>query len=305
MEAADLETLAASLAKPLPSEPSLWVRRPPSWRQWSFGALGWFAACVVLIAAQGASGGGSQREFLWSAAAIGAIWILTSVPGGLVDRWRAARLDAARRRDPDRPWLWDHRWDPRGVSGQPWRRLIRATPRSRGLLLYVLAMAFVGPPPATVLWIWGSIGGIAATWIAWRAWRIWGVGTAHVSFTKFPFHPGERVTLHFGMSEGGAQFERASFCLRRVLEPRSRAVPAHSAPWRLGLRENRPPGELPGGNQFVTLEFDVPANAFGTHLSAPRPEYWALDVLANTSAGPYVESFLIPIYERPSPSAAA
>ena len=162
-------------------------------------------------------------------------------------------------------------------------------------------MFLLASPIAEVVWMWGTIGGLAATWIAWQAWRVWGVGTAHVSFAKFPFHPGERVTLRFGMSEGGAQFERASFNLRRIEEAPRKPVTWPRGPWKyFSLVEHRPPGGLPGPDHYVTLEFDLPDDVAGTDLSASPRAYWTLDVVANTSAGPYVESFLIPVYERPA-----
>jgi len=294
--------LAASIAKPLPPEPVLWARLPPTWRQRSFGGLAWFAAGVIFL--WFASGLGSGVALpgwsVWLCVAVAVAWILASVRGGLVDRLLAPRLEAARRRDADRPWLSDHRWDPRGTSGSPYRRFLRAKPRLGGFVtLAVVYTAFGMPRP--VLGFWWFLGGLATTGMAWQAWRVWGVGTAHVSFAKFPFHPGERVTLHFGMSEGGAQFERASLNLRRIEELSRNPATWPPGTWRcFSLVQHRPPGELPGPDHYVTLEFDLPEDVSGTALSTPPRAYWALDVVANTTSGPYVESFLIPVYEKPS-----
>jgi len=303
VDAAEPETPAAALAKPLPPEPALWGRLPPTWRQRSFQGLGWFSIAAFLIWSGIARRAGEPPDvsFTVTCVVVGVVWMAVSLPGSLVDRVRAARLEIARRRNPGEPWVWDHRWDPRGVSGSPLRRLFRVRPRFAIFLILPVIYTVLGRMTWSMLQTYWLGAGLVATWIAWQAWRTWGVGTGHVSFDRFPFHPGERVTLRFGMSPGGANFERVAFCLRHVQEtPPGRFAAAHTVIWRLGLHESRPPGDLPGGDHFVTLEFDVPATAHGTCLSGPRPAYWALDVLANTSAGPYVESFLIPIYARPA-----
>jgi hypothetical protein len=298
----------AWMAKPLPPEPLPWVRLRPTWRSWAIGAFVWFVIALMVVGwlIPKRSGTPAPPWFLGASLVVGVVWIAAIVRGGVVDRILAARLDAARRRDPERPWLWDHRWDPRGVSGSPFRRLMHSSRRLIGPVVFPVWMLVIGPPPAPVFWFWGTVSGLAATWIAAKAWRIYGVGTAYVSFTKFPFHPGERVTLHFGMSEGGAQFERAAFCLRRIeVAPGISPREFRGARRHFGIRLDSPPGELPGSDQHVTIEFDLPADVAGTHLSASPPSYWTLDVIANTSAGPYTESFLIPIYERPAAAAAA
>jgi hypothetical protein len=137
-------------------------------------------------------------------------------------------------------------------------------------------------------------------WQSWTHWRAQRAGDGRATYANFPFHPGERVTLYFGMSDGGASFERVEFALRHVKE-----FADGWGRWRRGavatfeLKEHRPPGLLPGPGQDVELSFDLPARARTTRLSADPPEYWVLDVRGNTSAGPYAESFLVPVYARP------
>jgi len=79
--------------------------------------------------------------------------------------------------------------------------------------VYGSLVALVAPPPHWAGWTWGMIGGCVVTWTAWRVWRVCRMGRGHVEFTKFPYHPGDRVILYFGMSEGGATFERVAFRL--------------------------------------------------------------------------------------------
>ena len=63
-----------------------------------------------------------------------------------------------------------------------------------------------------------------------------------------------------------------------------------------------PQGEetLPAPGCDVELRFDVPTGAPPTRLSDDFPTYWVLDVLGETNAGRFEESFLVPVYERPA-----
>jgi hypothetical protein len=141
----------------------------------------------------------------------------------------------------------------------------------------------------------------AATLLALAAWRIHGVGDSHLTFTKFPFHPGEPVTLYFRMSEGGAQFRRVEFCIAHVQEFAGGTLNLQRGTRRCFTGfDRRPPGPLPGPDFDVELTFDVPESAPGTRISDRFPRYWVLDVRGATTSGPYFERFLVPIYARPA-----
>lgn len=218
--------------------------------------------------------------------------------------WRAARRGAMLlAAHPREPWRCDHRWDPRGETRTWFARMASAYQSRRRRARWVITMGIVIVCVLVAIGSWrgaAAVMGSAFACVAWFAWRFQGAGDARLHFAKFPFHPGERVTLRFGMAEGGATFRRAEFHLCRVVEIDSgRAKFAHGM--RIfELSERRPPGALPGPDFDIEVSFDVPANAVGTRLSASPPEYWVLDVLAATSSGPYAVTFLVPIYERPS-----
>jgi hypothetical protein len=125
------------------------------------------------------------------------------------------------------------------------------------------------------------------------------LGRPRVTFVRFPYFVGERAEMHFGMSEGGAHFLRARYALTRVQEA--------DLGWRGGGLTRRwtihsvfepEAGVLPGPEADVRLVFDVPVHAPGTSLSARLPSYWELRVVGDTTAGPFDERFLLPIYER-------
>jgi hypothetical protein len=259
-------------------------------------AIGWIGVRLLADAAVT-----QTPELAWTTfALISAAWVAIVIPGGVVDRARAGRVHARRRAAPREPWVWDHRWDPRGDSVPAWRRLARPSTFPLAFLVSQTVIMFGARRSGAVSPLWLIPAGVVVAWWAWRALRLVGAGTTHVWFTRFPYAPGERVTLHFGASDGGARFDRATFTLLRIEEtPGAWIRSQHILQPTFCLEDRRPPGALPGPGQDVLVEFDVPADAGGTRLSAPLPEYWVLHVGGETSAGPYAESFLIPIYDRP------
>ena len=234
--------------------------------------------------------------------------LLASMMAPFVLSWIAARRAKRLRSEfPLEPWRYDRPWDARGERRWWLVRMAALAARidlrfaQAGLVVLGVAFGVAGHGRLVAV---GFLGGTLASWIAWTAWRVQGAGDAYLAFAKFPFHPGERVTLRFGMSSGGATFRRVEFRLSRVAPERPTSDPAPVIGVRKqSMSEFRPPGALPGSDFYVEVSFDLPADARGTRLSRAKPEYWILDVLGATSSGPYAESFLVPIYARPEPPA--
>jgi hypothetical protein len=218
-------------------------------------------------------------------------------PGALLDRTRRAAVERRRRAHPAAPWLWDHAWDPSGVSRTARSRILRAS--TFPALWLVPWFANVGRPggrPAAF-----AVLGVLLSWWAWRIFRVLGGGSSHVAFASFPFAPGGRATLRFGTSADGATFETVSFGLRRVVEVEGRLIAKeHVVVASEPIPPTPPVAALPGPEQYVEVSFDVPADAAPTRLSDAFPSYWVMDVVGTTSAGPFAETFLVPIYERPA-----
>jgi hypothetical protein len=280
----------------LPVEPA---RRPRGDRfagfsPWTTAPLGVIACLVVLGATDVRLTATEILAVLTLAGGLGA-------GAGLVvaDR-RRRRFAAARAAAPGEPWLWDHEWDPAGTAGLVhaawWPKVAASVGPVFGAVVGVMLLTRPAPPVVLVL----VFGFFAALWAA-GVWHSHAKGTVRVSFARFPFHPGEPVVLYVGVSEGGATFERAAFHLRRVHE---RAFGL--AGWFRGTfttferTSRRPPGLLPGPDQDVERAFDLPADVRGTSLSTRQPEYWVLDIVARTLAGPFTDTFLVPIYDRPT-----
>ena len=257
-------------------------------------------AAMLLVSSLGA---GFPAALTLVIALSGTIWLTKG----------ARRLDVAlraraRERHPQEPWVHDYAWDPRGETRSSFVRMVEAMSARTGwrryavFVLLVVGFAFL---PIGIRWLAGALFGSAATLLAIAAWRIHGVGDAHLTYTKFPFHPGEPVTLYFRMSEGGAEFRRIEFCIAHVAE-----AGGGWFDWERRMRRSytgfdcRPPGPLPGPDFDVEVTFDVPDFAPGTRIADRFPDYWLLEVRGATTRGPFQETFLVPIYARPAPAAA-
>src|SRR5262245_3116370 len=242
-----------------------------------------------------------------------ALTLLIALSGTIWLTKGARRLDVALRarardRHPQEPWVHDYAWDPRGETRSSFVRMVEAMSARTGwrrfvvFALLVAGLVFVG---GGIRWLAAALVGSAATLVAIAGWRIHGAGDAHVAYAKFPFHPGEPVTLYFRMSEGGAEFRRIEFCIAHVAE-----ASGGWFDWERRMRRSytgfdcRPPGPLPGPDFDVEVAFDVPDFAPGTRIADRFPEYWVLEVRGVTTRGPFQETFLVPIYERPEPAAA-
>lgn len=302
----DWQELAAAIAKPLPEEPR---RQPRGWRtspRMKVNGRVVIALCAIYWAVFLSIASPRDWFRMPGFIALLAAFACVNVPGGVRDALRSRACAARAAWHPDAPWLADHPWDSKGTTVSVLQRMLapgdKQRNRGRRFLVFFSGMYCVielvsGDTP----WIAATSGGVFLFLVSWRWWREHGIGDGHVWYSRFPFHPGEKVTLYFGMSEGGATFERATFHLRAIEEtthgglgvPNSTVVT-----WM--AREHRPPGPLPGPRTDVQLAFDLPDDAPGTQLSAVDPHYWVLEVVANTSAGPYFESFLVPIYARPA-----
>jgi hypothetical protein len=253
----------------------------------------------------GAAGWGRVALVLGVVALAGAVLaLIVFLVLGRVERSAQAKKDLAVERRAEAPWEADNRWDPEGISVSHAGAKRRRTAWDWAPYPLFLA-AFAAGIVVQIGWLALLGGGGAVIWFIARGAHASGLGKAHLSFARFPFHPGERAEMTFGFEEGGASFEHVRYVLRRYVESpdgeRGRGARCDA----VAQIEFAPPeGLLPGPDQYVTLAFDIPADAGGTRLSARWPSYWELEVVGRTNRGPYRVLFLIPVYERPAvPSA--
>lgn len=216
--------------------------------------------------------------------------------GGPLDRrrWKRARLRWEQH--AEEPWTVDHRWDRRGElrRNEASRKLKRGASGTAWLVGWLVYTASGGALPGWLLLPVAFMITVRAT----QFWRVWGRGDLRLSFTRFPYHPGEPAEIHLGITPRGPEVLAARYRLYRFEE--RFLLSGRDVAWR-ATHVARPLAEdraLLSEHADVRLVFDIPADAGGTCLSARLPSYWELQVELWTKSGSMLESFLVPVYDR-------
>ena len=267
--------------------------------------LGWLAVQFALgfgvTGLARASGGGALA--VWALPALGLLALAMIAAVTRLDRRRhRARVHATVR--SGRP-LWESDW-----TGS--RRLLR-----RGAMgarvsapVWIAAMIFMFPCAAYAV--------AARTWevrltaalvpvtffVVTYAWVVLR-GGVQVRLARFPDVVGESATFHVATTEGSPRLRDTIVQLRCDSPVRMRSG-------SLGLylptlvrrywTQDRmlSPERQPGPDEFVEVSFDVPADVPGAVLSGGPPVRWELTVSGSSRWGDVEETFLVPVYERPT-----
>jgi hypothetical protein len=200
-----------------------------------------------------------------------------------------------RRAGDSAPWERDRNWPrDRAVRTAFLREL---EPGAIAVTLLLVVGALLMPQMGTftsghLVWISLAAAGVAA-YLA----RDWLVGGLQVRWDEFPMRTGTRVRLHVAMTAGGTSMSEFSASLRCV-ESAPISEDLDSAARVAACVPCATPGPLAAGpDEFVTVEFDIPADAPGTDLSCRGDErYWELVVMGTTAWGRIAETFVVPIY---------
>ncbi len=220
-----------------------------------------------------------------------AAWSVVAVATGVaVLRWWGprSRSDAA-------PWETDREWARDGEVRSAVRRTLRRSVYAVMLAsLFACFIALTGPrryfPALELSAALGTaiVVGLAVAWFR---------GGVEVRWGGFPMRTGTRVRIHIAALAGGSSLRRFIAQLRCIESKWIAADLGSSARVVADLRSRTPRPLSSGPDEFVTVEFDVPASAPGTDLSRPGEErYWELVVLGTTAWGKIAETFVVPIY---------
>lgn len=255
----------------------------------------WTGAQITLISAFAVPGGlrGSSAAILFIAAPAGLTVMLA------LWRWWSARAAAAKAQRSARPW----------ESDRPWYRA-GTPPREPAFLRSVIAAVAFG------LAGWRAVGRASApgsgAFAALTAFGMASLGIISIRramrdprvellFDEFPLRAGSRVRIHVATSAGGPSLTKLCTALRAIRSPRSDRMSHPAPPVVVAVVEPSVEPDGTGPEEFVTVQFDIPADAPGTRLSPGDETHWELVVLGDTVTGAFTESVLVPVYGPDGP----
>jgi hypothetical protein len=201
----------------------------------------------------------------------------------------------ARRRPPGTaPWESDRAWR---RDGDIRRSIARELPVSTQVTLAFVLVASFAVFVIGIGSLCSVITGALLIGIVLVIARAWIRGGVEVRWDEFPMRTGTRVRFHVATTAGGASMPEFGVVLRCI---ETREVPGdidvstHAAAIIPCITR----GPLATGpEEFVTVEFDIPANAPGTDLGRRGQErYWELVVMGTTAWGTIAEAIIVPIY---------
>ncbi len=224
---------------------------------------------------------------------------IISAPAGLTGllalwRWWSARAAATNAQRSPRPW----------ESDRPWHRA--GTPPREPLFLRsviaAVAYGFVGwravgrtvAPGSGAFAALAAFGAAGAGIISTR--RTASEPRVELLFDEFPLRTGSRVRIHLATPADGPSLTKLCTALRAIRSPRSDRMSHPAPPVVVAVVEPSVEPDGTGPEEFVTVQFDIPADAPGTRLAPGDETHWELVVLGDTVNGAFTESVIVPIY---------
>ena len=209
----------------------------------------------------------------------------------------------ARIRNPDQPWLWDYRWNMRGIASRV---------ELRNWLSHIIGIAVTAVFLAFTYWLGFVEGGtrlpfygvcLFALLVAYGFLRLivqrLRYGRGRVDFLQFPFKLGEScaVRVH-GLPKPQAVKKVIAtliYCEEKYIYKRNRANSVSVAVKHSEQVEQ--PGSAIQLNGTLDLEIPLPDDPhLGSRLSERPARFWELVIRCEQSGADYEERYLMPVY---------
>jgi hypothetical protein len=247
-------------------------------------------------------------------------WVLTvfggvfAAAGLFVEAMALRQLRCERRRReaarqfPNEPALADYGWDMTGFAVPRGRGAIQALAGAVFLTLFLSIFnhrAFFTKSPwlvRAIVVVFDLI--LLAVWweTARRVGKAFKFGGSRIEFAQFPYRPGQPVIVRWRPADGIVQARRGSFTLRGVTEwvehrGSGKNRSAHLVQeefWRATWHLDEPYWFRRG--DAVEWQFDLPADAPTTQLSADKPVFWEFEVKLDLPGLDFEEVYLVPVY---------
>jgi len=275
-----------------------------------FGFGGLFVLISLELVPIETEGGESPS---WVVTAVGALFALVGLAAMAAGGWGIARAVRHRRliaRYPGEPWMADYPWPRERYRSRSGVRVLGLFVFGGFLVLFLipfnwwlwtdrhwLLMLIVGVFDAIALGLFG--------YAAYRLGRWLKFGETYVRYEKFPFHPGDPVTLYWGGGRGLGAYDRIDFTLRHV-EQRIEGSGDHRSTVRYQTWATSYSVDEPGAHAGVDelpISFLLPGNVPTTRLRGAKARYWELEIHARSPGVDFHETYLVPVYPRPKRSA--
>lgn len=199
-------------------------------------------------------------------------------------------------------WSEDHDWSAGCSKVSGWTRARRHLTQASGcaIICLVLGPAALWFASGRDEWKLVLLGGVVAAFALcfFRTHEALWFGATRVVFRNPPIRPGETVLLEFAHDGSGGSFHTIAWTLRRIEEHPGEEVAGRNDAYLTAEVSSAPYADLPPPEPGSSVEFEVtlPPGAGGTLLAARFPHYWELEVRGDTTNGPYLERFLLPVY---------
>lgn len=260
----------------------------------------------------------SDAKFNSGRPIVGVFGILFALAGGsfivhgIRGLRRRARWQEFSMRRPDEPWYADYPWNADGEwddTPQRFRRTVVAGIAWWAVLIpiqSVLLREKLAWPLFAFFGLFDLIGVFIFVYAGYLLVRRIRYGRTYVRFNRFPFFLGDRVDISFGTEKGIGAFDRMAFTLRCIEERyetrgtgrnRSQQVVSYQVYADELVMDQR--GIDEGGE--APLAFPLPDDGALTTILAERPpQYWELEIHAETPGVDFKGTYLVPVYAGPA-----
>lgn len=218
-------------------------------------------------------------------------------------RHRQSTFRRLREEQGDEPWLWDFRWDRRGISDRRLSSLRVFLCELVGVSVLVMMMSHYIRRACPGALGWLAVLALSAAALAIILWdsnmlAYLKYGRSRLIFQDFPFLSGQDQTVRLINSEGvrGAQCMVVTLrCIEESADSFGRELETahlYSKTWAIPLE-----GKGWSGTP-LEIRIRIPADAPSTLLHCRPPTYWELEIRSDAPGVDYHASFLLPIYTR-------
>jgi len=252
--------------------------------------------------------GGKAHAPLWVIGCCGLAFLLAGLIvlfRGLLGVWNQRRIARLGERRQSEPWLADYPWDRRGLRDRPGGRVALA------FFFFVFMAVFLvpfnwwawwsGEGPWMVRIVVGLFDGVTllvAGGFVYQLGQLLKFGRSRLAFRRFPYHPGETLSVGFS----GTRLDHLKATLRFVEERFETTGSGKNRSTRLVSYthfDDQRELTAPPGHPEIEIVFEIPDNPeWVTELSAKPVRYWELLIESEQPGIDFKTTFPLPVYTR-------